>query len=274
MLEHRIDLEEFDAFLLDMDGVLYLGGSPLEGSIEAVKNLRRLEKKLAFLTNNSSLSRRGYERKLSGFGLSVDKSEIMTSAYATALYLSELTEDKAEEDRTVYVIGEEGLRKELEKAGFEVLSRKEAEGASFVVVGLDRNLTYEKIWGGLSAVLSSAEFVATNPDPTYPTESGLAPGAGASIGALSASAEKEPSKIIGKPSPYMIDATLEILDISPDRTAVIGDRIDIDIQAGKKADLTTILVLTGVDSKEDVDAANKTKRAPDYVIESLSQLIN
>lgn len=269
MPDFRDELEELEAFLLDMDGVIYVGESPLEGSKKAIKSLRGKEKKLAFLTNNSSQTREDYKQKLSGLGLDVDKLEIMTSAHATTLYLSEQAEGG-----TVYVLGEEGLKIELRNAGFEVLSGERAEEASFVVAGMDRNLTYDKIWNGLSALLSGAEFIATNPDPTYPTEKGLAPGAGASIGALSASAERDPSMIIGKPFPYMIDASLDMLDVSPEETAIVGDRIDMDIQAGKKAGLTTILVLTGVDSEEDVDAVAGTEKAPDYVFSRLTGLVD
>ncbi|KXA90951.1 hypothetical protein AKJ57_03015, partial [candidate division MSBL1 archaeon SCGC-AAA259A05] len=234
----------------------------------AVEDLKARDKKLVFLTNNSSRTREEYVQKLSSFGLNVDKSEIMSSSYGTALYLSEKAEGA-----NVYVVGEEGLKVELEDAGLEVLPKEEAEGADYVVAGMDRNLTYDKIWGGLSAILSGAEFIATNPDPTYPTKGGLAPGAGASIGALSYSAEREPSKIIGKPSSYMIEASLDIIDVPSERTAIVGDRIDMDVKAGKRAGLTTILVLTGVNSKEDVRAVDGAAEAPDYVLSSLMELL-
>lgn len=263
------ELEDIEAYLLDMDGVIFIGSSPIEGSVETIQSLRRRGKRLVFLTNNSTRTRSDYESKLSNFGLDVEESEIMTSAYETALYLSERSEEKK-----VYVVGEDGLKKELDRAGFEVLPRDRAEEASFVVVGMDRNLTYDEIWGGLSALLSGADFIATNPDPTYPTERGLAPGAGASIGALSGSAEMEPSEIIGKPSSYMIDTSLDGLGVHPEKAAIVGDRIDMDIRAGKKAGLTTILVLTGANSEEDVESVAGTDSAPDYVLPRLGDLIN
>lgn len=267
MHEFEDKLNELDALLLDMDGVLYVGDSIVEGSKKAIQSLREKNKKLCFLTNNSTQTREDYQEKLSRLGLNIDKSEIVTSGYTTALYLSERYEDKK-----CYVVGEEGLKKELEKAGFEILSSSSAEEASFVVAGMDRGLTYDKISAGLSALLKGADFIATNPDPTYPMEKGLAPGAGATIGALSGAAEREPLEVIGKPSRYMVDFALDMLGVSSDNAAIIGDRVDMDVQAGKNAGLTTVLVLTGVDSEEDVEAVAGTDEAPDFVSTRLAEL--
>lgn len=269
MHEFKNKLNELDALLLDLDGVLYVGDSVVEGSEGAIQSLRKQDKKLCFLTNNSTQTRKAYQGKLSRLGLDVDKSEIITSGYATALYISENYENEE-----CYVVGEEGLKKELENEGLEILSNDSAEEAFFVVAGMDRGLTYDKIYAGLSALLAGADFIATNPDSTYPTEEGLAPGAGASIGALSGAAEREPSEVIGKPSRYMIDFSLDMLGVSPEKAAIVGDRIDMDIQAGKKAGLTTVLVLSGVDSEEDVEAIAGTDRAPDFVLPCLGELVN
>lgn len=266
-MPETIDLEETEAFLLDMDGVVHIGESVIEGSKRAVQRLREKNKKLMFLTNNSTKTRSYYREKYSQLGLDIEESEIMTSSYATALYLSENATEK-----TAYVIGEEGLKKDLEKLGFEILPFEESEKASFVVAGMDRKLNYEKIWGGLKAILAGADFIATNPDPTYPTEEGLAPGAGASIGALSGSAEKEPSEVIGKPSTYMLETSLEMLEVSPENAVMIGDRVSTDIYAGNKLGLTTILVLTGVNSEKDAETVSGTKKAPDHIIPCLAEL--
>lgn len=262
------ELEGKEAFLLDMDGVIYIEDDPIDGSLEAVRSLREEGRELIFLTNNSTKTRGEYKEKLSGFGLEVDESEIMTSAYATSLRLSKLAERK-----TCFVIGEEGLKKELRNVGFEILSRENAENASYVVVGMDRELTYDKVWGGLTAILSGAEFIATNPDSTYCTKEGLAPGAAASIGALAAAAEEEPSEIIGKPSPYMLETSMDLLGVSPEKTAIIGDRLDTDIRAGKKLGLTTILVLTGVETEKEVEEVKKTEKEPDFVLPSFEKLV-
>lgn len=268
MHDFKQRVPDLEAFLLDMDGVLYVGEKPIEGAQETIQKLRNQGKKLAFLTNNSTRTRKGYLEKLSRIGLEINHEEIMTSAYATALRLTNCGNGKK-----CYVIGEEGLKDELKNAGFEIMTRENSEKASFVVVGMDRNLTYEKIWGGLSAILAGADFIATNPDPTYCTENGLAPGAGASVGALSAAAEREPSEVIGKPSTYMIEMLVEELDVSPEKTAIVGDRIDTDVLAGKKAGLTTILVLTGVNLEKDLEKIEDADKKPDYVLKSIAELL-
>ncbi len=262
--------DELEAFLLDMDGVMFIGDSPIEGSKEAIQFLREKGKKLIFLTNNSTKTREKYERDLSDIGLDVDVSEIVTSAYSTAVFL----EEEEAEDKTCYVIGEDGLKSELQNIGFEILPKPESEEASYVVVGMDRGLTYEKVWAAPSAILSGAEFIASNPDPTYPTERGLAPGAGASIGAVSGAVEEEPFRVIGKPSPYMLKIALDNLGVSPENAAMVGDRLDMDIKAGNEAGLTTVFVLSGVDSEGDLDPVEDSSKQPDYVFPSLSSIMN
>jgi HAD superfamily hydrolase (TIGR01450 family) len=201
-------------------------------------------------------------------GVEAEESDIMTSAYATALYLSEeLGSDFC------YVIGEEGLKDELRGLGIDVLPRVRSEEADTVVVGMDRGLNYEKIWGGLSALLSGADFIATNPDPTLPTERGPAPGAGASIGALSGASEMEPLKIVGKPSSYIIEVTLERHGLKQDESLVLGDRVSTDIAAGNSAGITTVLVLSGVISEGDLGSLEGQEK-PDYIVESLSEMLN
>lgn len=262
-------LEELEAILLDMDGVVYLEDSLIEGSNQAIESLRGRGKSIIFLTNNSTKTRDEYIEKLSNLGISAEKSEIMTAAYATSIYLS-----KNFEKATCYPVGEDGLIKELKTAGIEIVSRNRVEEATHVVAGMDRNLTYDKIWGALTAIRSGADFIATNPDPTFPTREGVEPGAGATIGAISGTTEKEPSIIVGKPHPYMIKESLEILETSPEKTAIIGDRITTDIMAGNRTDLTTILVLTGVSSREDVEDISNEEKKPDYIINSLKKISN
>lgn len=262
-------LEKTSAFILDMDGVLYLGEEPIRGAAEAVKWLRGKGKKLIFSTNNSASTRAAYARKLARMGIPARESEVVTSGYATAIYFR-----RRHPSAKIYVVGESGLRSELKQAGFKLLSPGEAGKATHVVVGLDRTINYEKIAGGLRALLAGARFVATNADATYPTEAGLSPGAGATIGALAGCSGREPSLVIGKPFPYMVEIALETLGTRPGETAIIGDRLDTDIRVGKKMGLTTILVLSGVCGKKEVARVRGTKMAPDFVIESIAEVMN
>ena len=261
-------INRLSTFFLDMDGVLYLGDTPIDGAVKAVAYLRKKGKKIVFMTNNSAYTRGMYVRKLARMGIPARESEIITSAYATVLYLR-----KHSPRARLYVVGEPGLKKELKRGGFEVLSDGRAERADFVVAGLDRTMSYKRLTAGVRALLAGVELIATNTDATYPTESGLCPGAGAVVGALSSSSGKPPKVVIGKPSPNMIKLALAVAGSKPRETAILGDRLTTDIRAGKQAGLTTILVLTGVASRQDVKKVKRTRWAPDVVIPSIKSLV-
>lgn len=253
---------------MDLDGVIYLEDNPIEGSVEAVNELRDEGYKMAFLTNNSAKSRGQYKRRLSRMGLEVDESEIFTSAYATAVYLSDVIGEGS-----CHVLGEDGLREELMEENIDIVSPEDSEKASHVVVGMDRGINYEKIWRTIKPLLSGAEFIGTNPDPTFPTEDGLAPGAGACIGAVSGAVERKPSEIIGKPSTHMLEISLESLGVDPSKAAIVGDRLSTDMKVGNKTGLVTILVLSGANTEEDLQDCS-SEESPDYVFDSVSDLVN
>jgi len=262
-------VDEISTFILDMDGVLYLGETPIKGAAEAVGWLRNRGKKLVFSTNNSAETRRAYARKLARMGIAARESEIMTAGYVTTLYLQ-----KHAPRARIYVVGENGLRSEFKRAGLKLVPYERAEEATHVVVGLDRMVNNKKLTGALRALLAGAEFIATNADAAYPTEDGLSPGAGAMIGALVGCSGKKPSMVLGKPSPRMIRVALGILRSKPSETAIVGDRLDTDITAGKRAGLATILVLSGVSKRRDVVKAKGAKIVPDFVINSIRDLVS
>ena len=267
MLKPKDLVEQVSAFIFDMDGVLYVGKKPIPGASRTIEHLRRKGKKLMFVTNKSTSTRRMYALLLRRMGIKARESEIITSAYATTLYLK-----RASPGAKVYVIGEKGLKLELKRGGFKVLPEAEAEQADYVVVGMDRTINYRKLTAALRALLKGAEFIATNPDQTYPTEHGICPGAGAMIGALKGSAGRGPKAIIGKPSPHMLRISLALLKTKPSETAIVGDKLDTDVLAGKRAGVKTVLVLTGVTSKAEAQQAKGTKLEPDLVIENLMDL--
>lgn len=252
-----------------MDGVLYIGETPIEGAAKAINFLRERGKRLIFSTNNSASTRKMYVRKLARMGIKAHESEIVTSAYVTALYLK-----KYSTNAKVYVVGERGLKLELKRAGLKLVPQEKVEESTHVVVGLDRTVNYKKLTAGLRALLAGAELIATNADAAYPTETGLSPGAGAIIGALVGSSGKEPKLVIGKPSQHMIKTALELLGSKPSETAIVGDRLDTDITVGKRMGLTTILVLSGVSTKLDVTRVKGMKIAPDFVIKKIGDLVN
>lgn len=253
------EFDRFAAFLLDCDGVLWRGEEPIPGAPEAVKALKASGKKTLFLTNNATLSRRGYLEKLRRLGFEAELHEIYCSSYAAAAWLRGKV-------GKVYVVGEEGLIEELKLSGLEVVGPEEAE---CVVVGLDRGLTYSKLEEALRCLSRGALFVATNRDPTLPTERGLAPGAGAIVSALEVAAGRRADVVVGKPSAYMYELALREHGVEPGEALAVGDRLDTDVEGAKLAGLAAALVLTGATKLGELERA---RVKPDYVLASIRDL--
>jgi len=231
----------FELYILDIDGTLVRGAEPIPGAPQAVARLRAKGAKVAFVTNNSSLTRGQLKFKLNRLGFHLQANEVETSATAAAAYLAD------QRITRVLAIGEPGLRKTLQAAGIE--SAKTGVNAQAVVAGICRTLTYRKIDAALQQIRAGARFIATNTDATYPIENGrVEPGAGATVGAIQAATGLQPV-VIGKPSPTLIQRVLEKTGTKPKDALVVGDRLETDISAGKAAGCPTCLVLTGVTAK-------------------------
>lgn len=254
-------LNRFSAFIFDCDGVIWKGDHVIPGAREVVNTLQERGKLVLFATNNASLSRRTYAEKMRSLGFNVDPREIYCSSYVTAKLLSGKVE-------RVYVVGEEGLIEELELAGLKPVDSDKAE---CVVVGLDRGLTYSKLSKALACLLRGALFVATNRDPTLPTESGLALGAGAIVAALEAASGRSVDIVAGKPFPFMFELALKDWNLEASKTLVVGDRLDTDVAGAKRAGLASALVLSGVTSLDEVRSA---KVSPDFVLRSITDLVS
>ncbi len=252
------------ALIIDLDGVVYRGNTAIPGVQKAIEELKSIGK-LLFLTNNATLTRADYVKKLDRMGIKTSVNEILTSAYAAAVYL-----ERDGKGSKVYAIGEKGLKSELKAKGFKLLSLKKAEDADYVVVGLDRKFNYKKLTAGLKAILKGAKFIATNTDATWPYEKGVLPGAGSMVAALEACSKVKPI-VIGKPSRIIMEIALEMLEVSSSEVLVVGDRLETDILAGKLINAKTALVLTGVTSVKDVEKA-PDKMKPDLVVQSLAHL--
>lgn len=247
-------------FILDLDGVLYLLNQPIPGGREFVDFLRTHRYCVAFLSNNTFLTREEYVEKLERMGIRAFPEEILTSAFAVAKYLGE-----TRPGARVYVIGEEGLKKELKSCGLHPVLRGKAD---FVVVGMDRKFNFRKMSRALRYIQDGAEFIGTNPDPTYPTDNGLLPGAGAIIAGIETCTGKK-ARVFGKPSPLILDLLLEARGFRKEETVIIGDRLDTDIALGARCGVFSVLVLTGVTSRQDVEISQVK---PDLVVENLFEL--
>ena len=258
--------EPYSGLILDLDGVIWVGKKPIPEAVDVVKKLRTQGKRVLFVTNNSTRSRKDYKKRLRDLGLEVSIDEIMNSGYATALLLKE----RYGGGRT-YVVGEKGLIEELEGQGLHVITRKECweGGADFVVVGMDRSFDYWKIATAMRAIREGALFIATNADKTFPSEEGLLPGAGTMVAAISTASGKEPDIVVGKPNVYIFEMALKKMDLRKEEVLVIGDRIDTDIEGARRAGIKSLLILTGVTGREEVE---KSDIKPDFVLNSMKEL--
>lgn len=251
-------LKQYKGFLIDLDGTMYKGTERIDEAMRFVHELNDKGLPYLFVTNNSSRTPAQVAEKLRGFDIPTEAHQVFTTSQATANYMYTL-----KPSGTVYVIGEEGIKVALEEKGFKLV---DDEHADFVVVGIDRNINYEKFAKACLAVRNGATFISTNGDIAIPTERGLLPGAGSITAVVSTSTRVKPT-FIGKPESIIMEQAQEVLGVRKEDTVMIGDNYDTDILAGMNAGLDTILVHTGVTTPELLK--NYEKR-PTHVIDSLS----
>ncbi len=250
-------------FILDVDGVVCRGRRPIEEGVEAVKKLKDMGKKIVFVSNNSTRSRRMFVERFSGFGLEVEEDEIVLATYATASFIG-----RERRGARVFTTGEEGLVEELELGGLKVVDYEDAE---YLVVGSNRNVDYGLMTKALRLCLRGARYVATNPDRIFPGEDGPIPGTGMIIGALYWMTGRLPDVVVGKPSRVIMEEALKMLGLRPEEVVVVGDQVEIDVRAGKRIGAETLLVLSGVTREEDL---NGIHLKPDYVLRHLGELFD
>ncbi|HEY46071.1 MAG: hypothetical protein AMJ88_14255 [Anaerolineae bacterium SM23_ 63] len=255
-------LRKIRGLILDLDGVLHIGPRPIEGLQTFMDFAFRRSLKLIYVTNNSTLTPEALCERLSGFGIQASETQIITSATATARYLTEVFPDGGE----VFLVGEEGLHQAVNGAGFEISDKKPLA----VVVGLDRHIDYQKISTAATAILNGARFVACNVDSGAPKQGGIAPGAGSMVAAIQAVVQIPPVEI-GKPEPRMFHEAVQRLGLDPEECAAIGDRLDIDIASAHLADLPSILVLSGMTDPEMIEGS---LYPPDLIYEDIVEMVN
>jgi 4-nitrophenyl phosphatase len=238
-------LARLRGLLIDLDGVVYEGDRRLPGAAEFFRFLRAAALPFRLITNNSTLRPDQYVEKLERMDIRIGADEVLGSAGATARYLVHAAPPGAR----VFVIGEGGLRSAIADVGF-VLAEDDVE----YVVGLDRALDYRKLTLAVRHVRAGAAFVGSNPDTTLPMPDGVIPGAGAFQAAIQAATGVAPL-VIGKPEPTMFLMGAESLGYPPREVAIVGDRLDTDIVGGSRAGLMTVLVLTGVSTRDELERA-------------------
>jgi HAD superfamily hydrolase (TIGR01457 family) len=253
-------VERYDAFLFDLDGVLYRGASPVPHAADSLARLRTLGKGLAFVTNNSGRAPARVAERLRDVGVVASPGEVETSALTTASILADRGVGR------VFVVGEAGLIGALTDAGVEV-EQGEPEAVDAVVVGWDRGADYAKLRTASVLVQRGAALIATNPDPSFPAADGTAwPGAGALLAAIETTTGVR-GEVIGKPFPPVLQAALE--RAGGGWPLLVGDRLDTDIAGAVGLGWDSMLVLTGISTREDL---RSSPVLPTYVADDLRTL--
>lgn len=254
-------LREKKGFICDMDGVIYHGDRILPGVKEFVAWLYREKKEFLFLTNASSRSPEELRDKLARMGLEVDESHFYTSALATAKFLS-----RQHPGCSVFVIGEPGLYKALYDAGITINN----VNPDYVVVGEGSNYNYESICHAVRLVLGGAKLIGTNTDLTGPSENGIIPACRALVAPIEQATGKA-AYFVGKPNPLMMRTGLRILGVHSEDAVMIGDRMDTDIIAGIESGLDTVLVLSGVSTRETI---REFPYRPRLILNGVGDIVN
>lgn len=254
-------LKDVKALVIDLDGCIYVGNAPIPGAPQAVRQLRSMAVKLIFLTNNSTLTRERYREKLATMGIDVSVDEILTSGVVAARYIS-----RKSKGAKVLPVAEDGFTKEAENLGLIMLTPERWREAGYVVVGLDRKLTYEKLAKASLAVMAGAYFIATNLDHVYPSEEGFLPGAGSIASVITTATGIKPYSV-GKPEKEIAMQALEAVAESSEKVVFVGDRVDTDVMAAKAVNCRSVLVKTGA-FKMFENRANEA----DLVLDSIADL--
>jgi len=253
--------------ILDMDGVLWRGETPMPGLSDFFTTLRRLHINFVLATNNATKTAVMYANKLARFGAHIPAAQILTSAEVTAVYLRQ----RYEKGTAVYVIGAKGLHDALTTQGFHIITPEQVKHGSIaplVIAGFTPHVTYPELAMGALLVHKGAAFIGTNPDPTYPSEIGPLPGAGALQAVVTTATGVHPL-IIGKPQPAIFHEAVKRLGGTSANTAMVGDRLTTDIKGGRDAGPQTILLLSGISTTADIERQNIH---PDYTFQDITDL--
>ncbi|WP_233275738.1 TIGR01457 family HAD-type hydrolase [Salibacterium aidingense] len=253
----QMNVKHYKAYLLDLDGTIYRGKEPIPEAAAFVKQLKEKRIPYLFITNNSTSLPQEVAVKLQNMGVPCEEEQVLTTSTAAASYIT-----SSKNSPSAYVIGEEGLKEAVDQAGVI----EEEDNPDYVIIGMDREITYSKLAAACLAVRNGACFISTNADKALPSERGFLPGNGALTSVISVSTGVDPV-FIGKPEKVMMQQAVDILGAAPEEICLVGDNYDTDILAGIRAGMDTLHVDTGVTSREE--AAGKSI-PPTYAVASLS----
>jgi len=255
----------FKGFIFDLDGTVYRSDKLIPGADGIVRLLRENRRKVVFLSNKPIQTREDYASKLTRLGIPTQPEEVINSTFVMVDYLK-----KVAPSARLFVVGETPFIEELKRAGFQITEApKEIE---YVVVAFDRTFDYQKLNIAFQAIKLGAHFVATNRDRTCPVEGGEIPDCAGMIAAIEAVTGKKVEVIVGKPSPMMVQAALDVLGLNPTDCILIGDRLETDIKMGKDSGIATGIVLTGVTNEKMLEESKHGPLQPDFVFQSIADV--
>jgi arabinose operon protein AraL len=257
----------FKGFIFDLDGTVYLSDRLIPGADRVIRLIRERGRKVVFLSNKPIQTCEDYAAKLTRLGIPTQPDEVINSTLVMINYLK-----KNAPDARLFVVGESPFVEELKRTGFIIT--EEPREIDYVVVAFDRTFDYRKLNIAYQAIKLGAHFVATNPDRTCPVEGGEIPDCAGMIAAIEAVTQRKVEVIVGKPSPVMIRAALDVMGLRPDECILIGDRLETDIKMGKDSAIATGIVLTGVTTEETLRKIKHTPGQPDFVFQSIADVEN
>ena len=260
-----VSLKKIRHVALDLDGTLYCGGTLFPWTLDFLSQLQKKSIGKTFLTNNSSKSRIDYQKKLKRLGIEAGLDEIYTSTLCTIEYLKE----KEPSVKKLFILGTESMQKEVAEAGYQLVNQT-AEKPDAVLVGFDTGLAYESLCKAAYWIRQGKPYFATHPDNMCPSDQPTwLVDCGAITACLESSTEVPPKKVLGKPSPRMLQGILQRYPLKKEELAMVGDRLYTDIEMARGAGIIGILVLSGETQKRDLKGSNVS---PSLVLENVGEL--
>jgi HAD superfamily hydrolase (TIGR01457 family) len=258
-------IDSYDSILLDLDGVVYLGTTPIDSAVKTIKELQKRKVNIAVITNNGSVTSKSVSKWMKNFDLDFKPSSIVTSSQTLCWYL----QNNFERNELVLVVGSQSLKDSVKDSGFKVVNKADKNPA-IVVNGIDADIAQKDLAEMCYAIAKGAKWISTNNDYTFPTEKGLAPGNG-SFNALISSITGKSPMLMGKPEPFMFLQAAKIFNSK--NPLVVGDRLDTDIAGAIKAGFKSMCVLTGVTDLNQIKNTTSST-GPTYVGKDLSALLD
>jgi HAD superfamily hydrolase (TIGR01450 family) len=256
--------DSFDGFLIDLDGVVWIGREPVPGAAEALRALLDADKEVVFVTNNPGRPASTYAERLRAIGVAAEDDRVVTAGAVTA----QLAVGRLGPGATAFAIGAPAFHDSVAEAGLKLLEGDAGREAAGVLVSGHREFDYGELLTATLALQSGAALFATSRDPTLPMPGGAWPGTGAVLAAIE-TASGVRAEIGGKPERHLFDQARALMP-GADRVAMVGDRISSDIDGAREAGLATVLVLSGATSVEEAEEA---RVRPDHVLADLTELL-